>query len=67
MFYIVEIAAHGETIREEAVLTKFPVRCLERVNRDLKALLVKNGFEPTEVELSIYPLYPEARERFRRV
>ena len=68
MFYILEITLNGETVREEVVLTKHPVRYLELTNRDLKASMVKEDIEPTEVdyELLLYPLRPEARERFRR-
>ena len=69
MFYVLEITLNGETISEELILTKRPVRYLERANRSIKASLIKEDIEPTEVdyELLLYPLRPEARERFRRV
>ena len=69
MFYVLEITLNGETVREELVVTKHPVRYLDSVNRELKASFIKEDIEPSEVDckLLLYPLRPEARERFRRV
>lgn len=69
MLYVLEITLNGESVREELVATKYPVRYLDSVNRELKASFIKEDIEPAEVdyELLLYPLHPEDRERFRRV